>query len=208
MTPRWRGALHMYALLALIPMAIAFGIWAQSGRHRLAALSYILGLTAMFATSALYHRGKWSTSTKARLQRFDHSTIFLAISGTYTAVALLVLRGWQFNLLLGIVWGGTALGIALQWRKAPPSRVISTAIYAIVGWAALPVLPSLFRGLSAGAFWLVVLGGIAYTIGAVVYAVKRPNPFPATFGFHEVFHAFTLLGAGCHFASLALTMTR
>ncbi len=197
----------MYALLMLIPMAVALAVWARTGRDRLGGALYIFGLAAMFGTSALYHRGHWSSPTKARLQRLDHSTIFLAISGTYSAVALLVLRGWRFALLLSIVWGGTAIGTALQWLPKPPSRALTTVIYAVVGWAALPVLPTLYRGLSAPAFWLIVGGGVAYTVGATVYAMKRPNPWPTTFGFHEVFHAFTLLGAGCHFVAIALTIT-
>jgi hemolysin III len=198
----------MYALFVLVPMAVALGVWSRTARHRWAGAAYIVGLATMFGTSALYHRGEWSSATKSRLQRFDHSTIFLAISGTYTAVALLVLTGWRFLLLLAIVWGGTIIGTILQWMPKPPSRVISTTVYAIVGWAALPVLPSLFRGLSATAFWLIVGGGVAYTIGAIIYATKRPNPSPTTFGFHEVFHAFTLLGAACHFVAIALTITR
>ena len=204
--PRLRGALHAGALVALVPMAITLFALAETGGHRVGVAFFVAGLTAMFGVSAMYHRGHWSPPRKALLQRLDHSTIFLAISGTYTAIALLALRGWERPTLLAVVWGGTVVGTILQWLPTPPSRALSAAVYAIVGWAALLVLPQLFDGLGPLAFAFVVAGGVSYTIGAVVYATKWPNPFPATYGFHEVFHTCTVIGAAFHFAAILLTL--
>ena len=204
--PRLRGALHAGALVALVPMAVTLFALAETGGHRVGVSFFIGGLAAMFGVSAMYHRGRWSPRRKALLQRLDHSTIFLAISGTYTAIAVLVLHGWQLPTLLAVVWGGTVVGTILQWLPSPPSRALSAAVYAIVGWAAVLVLPQLLDGLGSLAFAFVLAGGISYTIGAVVYATKWPNPFPATYGFHEVFHTCTLLGASFHFTAILLTL--
>ena len=204
--PRLRGALHAGALVALVPMAITLFALAETGGHRVSVIFFVAGLAAMFGVSAMYHLGHWSPPHKALLQRLDHSTIFLAISGTYTAIALLVLHGWARPTLLAVVWGGTVVGTILQWLSTPPSRALSAAVYAVVGWAALLVLPQLVDGLGPLAFAFVLAGGISYTIGAVVYATKRPNPFPATYGFHEVFHTCTLLGATFHFTAILMTL--
>ena len=204
--PRLRGALHAAALVALVPAAITLFALTSNGREVAAVAFFVFGLAAMFGVSALYHRGRWTPERKAILQRLDHSTIFLAISGTYTAMALLVLDGWERPTLLAIVWGGTLIGTVLQWLPRPPSRVVSAAIYAIVGWSAVLVLPQMLDGLGGVAFGFVVAGGLAYTAGAVAYATKRPNPFPATYGFHEVFHTCTIVGAGCHFVAILLTL--
>jgi hemolysin III len=204
--PRYRGLLHLRALVALAPVLVVLLLLGSTARDRIAALFFVGGLVTMFGVSAAYHRGSWSPSTKHLLQRFDHSTIFAAIGGTYTAFTVLALRGVAAVVLLAIVWGGTAVGIALQWRKQPPSRALSAAIYAIVGWAALPFIVTLHQQLSTTAFAGLVLGGLAYTAGAVVYATKRPNPSPSVFGFHEVFHACTIVGATLHFIAVALTI--
>lgn len=198
----------MWALVALLPVGVTLFALSENGKHRVGAAFFVLGLAAMFGVSALYHRGHWGPVVKARLQRLDHSTIFLAIAGTYTAVAVLVLRGWQFPVLLAVVWGGTLVGTVMQWRRTPPSRVFSAVVYAVVGWAALLVLPALFDRLGLYAFSFILAGGVAYTLGAVVYAMKRPNPFPATYGFHEVFHTCTLVGAAFHFLAIALTLAK
>jgi hemolysin III len=204
--PRLRGALHAAALVALVPMAVTLFAVAGTGTHRVGVLFFVLGLAAMFGVSALYHRGRWAPGPKSLLQRLDHSTIFLAISGTYTAVAVLVLHGWQLPTLLAVVWGGTLVGTVLQWLPKPPSRALSAALYAIVGWAALLVLPQLFDGLGPLAFSFILAGGVAYTVGAIVYATKRPDPYPVTFGFHEVFHTCTLVGAAFHFTAILMTL--
>lgn len=206
--PSLRGALHAGALVALVPATVALFALASTGRERVAVAFFIFGLAAMFGVSALYHRGRWTPKLKAIFQRLDHSTIFLAISGTYTAMALLVLDGWERPTLLAIVWGGTLVGTVLQWLPRRPSRVASAAIYAIVGWSAVLVLPQLLDGLGGTAFAFVVGGGLAYTAGAVAYATQRPDPYPATYGFHEVFHTCTIVGAALHFVAIVLTLRR
>ena len=137
------------------------------------------------------------------MRRADHSTIFIAIAGSYTAVAGIALNGWARTTLLCIVWAGALVGITLRqlWLDAP--KWVITLPYVVVGWAALVVLPQLFRALGGAGFTLVLAGGFAYSAGAVVYAVKRPNPVPGVFGYHEVFHACTVVGAVLHFVVIA-----
>jgi hemolysin III len=137
------------------------------------------------------------------MRRADHSTIFIAIAGSYTAVAGIALTGWARTALLGVVWAGALVGIALRqlWLDAP-TWVIALP-YVVVGWAAVIVLPQLYRALGGAGFALLVAGGLAYSAGAVVYALKRPDPAPQVFGYHEVFHACTIVGATLHLVLIA-----
>jgi hemolysin III len=137
------------------------------------------------------------------MRRADHSTIFFAIAGTYTAVAGLVLHGWARVLILVLVWAGGLAGITLRqvWLDAPKWAVALP--YVVVGWSALSVLPQLFRGIGGGGFALILAGGLSYTVGAVIYAMKKPDPFPRTFGYHEIFHTCTVVGALLHFVAIA-----
>ena len=204
--PHYRGLLHAWGLAATIPMAVVLLVLAGSAKARFGIIVYVLGLASMFGVSALYHRGHWQPPVKKVFQRLDHSTIFLAIAGTYTPVALLGLRGSPRLAVLLVVWIGAAVGISLQWLPIRPSRVASAAIYAVVGWAAVIALPQLVRGLGWLSFAFVVGGGLAYTVGSVVYAMKRPDPHPQTFGFHEVFHSCTLVAAAAHFTAILLAV--
>jgi hemolysin III len=165
---------------------------------------YLLGTLAMFGVSALYHRGRWTERENAVWRRLDHSTIFLAIAGAYTPVAVAGLHGLHRSITLTIVWLGAAIGVALQWLPIKVPRALFTVVYVIVGWSLAPSLPQLFDGLGGVGTWLLLLGGVAYTAGAVVYALKRPDPWPRVFGYHEVFHMFTVLGAGLHLATIGL----
>ena len=183
-------------------MAIVLFRYTTTAQQRVVILIYACGMMAMFGGSALYHRGRWTASMKRTMQRVDHSTIFCAIAGTYTPVAVLVLTGGLRIAMLVTVWVGAFVGVVLQWLSKPPSRILSAIVYLIVGWAALMALPQLLDGLGRITFALVVLGGLAYTVGSVVYATKRPDPVPRSFGYHEVFHLFTLIGAGLHYASI------
>jgi hemolysin III len=201
--PRLRGVSHLWAFVAWIPVSLALVVTAPAGAAKLGAAIYALGVGAMLGVSAAYHRGNWSASQKATLGQLDHSTIFLAIAGTYTPIALVVLDGWARVLILVTVWVGAAVGIALQWSPVRPPRWMFTAVYAVVGWAALLVVPQLWEGLDAAGFWLILAGGLFYTIGAVVYARKRPDPWPDTFGYHEVFHACTLIALVLHLLAIA-----
>jgi hemolysin III len=138
------------------------------------------------------------------MRRADHSTIFIAIAGSYTAVAGIALTGWARTAVLCIVWIGALVGITLRqvWLDAP--KWVIALPYVVVGWAAVVVLPQLWRALGPAGFVLLLAGGLAYTVGAVVYAIKKPNPMPGVFGYHEVFHACTIVGATLHYVVIAV----
>ncbi|HEX2799440.1 MAG TPA: hemolysin III family protein [Thermoanaerobaculia bacterium] len=200
--PLLRGVLHEVAAFVA---AIAGGILvleAPGSRARAGAIVYGISLVALFSVSAIYHRPNWSEKIRRVLRRVDHSAIFLLIAGTYTPFAFLLGSrvGWVF---LGIVWAGALFGIVLSiaWVGAP--NVLVAAVCVLLGWAALPILPALKAALGTGAVVLLAAGGIVYSLGAVVYAVRRPNPFPGVFGYHEVFHALVIIAAACHFAVVA-----
>jgi hemolysin III len=200
--PLLRGVLHeVAAFVAAIAGGILVAV-APGPRARVGAVVYGISLVALFAVSAIYHRPTWSERARLVLRRVDHSAIFLLIAGTYTPFSFLLgsRTGWVF---LGVVWAGALLGIVLSvaWVRAP--KVLVAAVCVLLGWAALPVLPALKAALGTGAVVLLAAGGIVYSLGALVYAVKRPNPFPAVFGYHEVFHALVIVAAGCHFAVVA-----
>ena len=150
----------------------------------------------MFGTSASFHRLRWSAAAWRRMRRADHSAIFIGIAGTSTAMAGLALRGWAQVVLLSLVWGGALVGIVLRqlWLDAPQWAV--AVPYVVVGWCALVVTPQLVRGLGVAGFFLMLGAGLAYTVGALIYAAKKPDPWPTVFGFHEIFHACTVVGAG------------
>jgi hemolysin III len=193
--PALRGWLHVVAFVGWLiggPFLIAAG--PDAGAK--AALSvYVVGMLAMFGTSAAFHRIHWSAKAWRRMRRADHSAIFVGIAGTSTAVAGLALSGWARVFLLTLVWVGAAAGIALRqiWLDAP--QWVVAIPYVVVGWCPLAVAPQLVRSLGWGGFWLMLAAGFAYTAGALFYARKWPNPWPRVFGFHEVFHACTLVGA-------------
>lgn len=163
---------------------------------------YVFGTATMFGVSALYHRGRWRPRAKRLMQRIDHSAIFLAIAGGYTPVAMLCLDGPARWIVMGGVWAGAVLGIALHWLPRVP-RFWHGASYIIVSWAAVVTLPALWRGLGGLGFGLILAGGVCYTIGAIALATKRPDPWPRVFGFHEIFHAFTVIAAGLQYAAIA-----
>lgn len=169
---------------------------------RMSIAIYVVGTATMFGVSALYHRVPWQPVAKRLMQRFDHSAIFLAIAGGYTPVAVLCLDGWARWAVIGGVWFGSALGIALHWLPRVPT-FWHGASYMIVSWAAIFTLPALWRGLGVWGFSLILAGGVCYTLGAIALATKKPNLWPHVFGFHEVFHAFTVIAAGLQFAAIA-----
>ena len=186
--PRLRGVFHQWALVAAIAAGTVLVVLARGPRERVAAWVYVVALAAMFGASALYHRFPWRTAAaRARARRLDHSTIFLFIAGTYTPFALLQLEGWLQLAVLLAVWGGAVLGIVLSlaWVDAP--AWVTALAYLAAGWAGVIAMPRLFTVGVATAVLLVVGGGL-YTAGAVTYALQRPNPFPHTLGFHEIFH--------------------
>jgi len=194
--PKMRGWLHVAAAGAWLiggPFLIAA---APNSWSRFVLSVYVASMIFMFGVSACFHRVRWSAPAWRRMRRADHSAIFVGIAGTSTAVAGLALTGWAQVLVLSLVWGGAVVGIALRqlWLDAPQWAV--AVPYVVVGWCSLIVAPQLVRSLGWVGFTIMLAAGIAYSAGALVYARKRPDPWPRVFGFHEVFHACTLVGAG------------
>jgi len=201
--PSWRGWIH----LGTFPIALAAGIvlivLAEGASAKLGASVFAASSLAMFGISGTYHRFHWSDTTKAVLRRLDHANIFLLIAGTYTPLALLALPADKGNLLLWLVWNGTALGIGLRvlWLGAP--RWIYVPLYLALGWAAMMYVQDLFHA-NVAMMVLVLVGGGLYSVGALVYVTKWPNPSPKNFGFHEIFHALTVLAFMCHWSAVLL----
>jgi hemolysin III len=194
--PVLRGWLHAGAFVAWLiggPFLIAA---APDGGSTAAMSVYVSSMLAMFGTSAFFHRIRWSPPAWRRMRRADHCAIFVGIAGTSTAVGYLALSGWPRVLLLSLAWGGALVGIVVRqtWLDAP--QWVVAVPYLVVGWSALIVAPQLVRSLGWTGFSLLLVAGIAYTGGALIYARKRPDPWPGVFGFHEVFHLCTVIGAG------------
>lgn len=203
--PLLRGKLHeagFWMSLVAGPVLVGF---APSGTGRIAVAVYALTLSGLLGVSALYHRVTWQPAQRAVMRRLDHAMIFLLIAGTYTPIALVLPPARGLALLL-VIWVGALAGVGFQvaWPTAP--RMLQAAVYVVLGWTAVAVLPDLARALGAGGLALIVAGGVLYSLGAVVYARRRPDPVPAVFGYHEVFHALVLAAALCHFAALAGTV--
>ncbi|HYR27081.1 MAG TPA: hemolysin III family protein [Thermoanaerobaculia bacterium] len=198
--PILRGVLHHSAAWYALGAGSVLVAFAPTVRAAIAAAVYSLSLVTLFTISAVYHRVQWKRpNARARMRRADHASIFLLIAGTYTPIALLSLGGDDGKRLLIMIWIGAAAGVLLSllWPNAP--KALTAAVAVAVGWTITPYFGEVRQVLGAY-LWLVLAGGIAYTAGAVVYAIKRPNPWPRTFGYHEVFHALTLVGALLHFA--------
>jgi hemolysin III len=205
MKPRLRGVSHQYAFFAAMAAGAALVVLARGAEARVAVGVYALSLCAMFGASALYHRIDWPPRPGVWLRRLDHSMIYVLVAGTYTPFALLVLEpalGWA---LLAVVWAGAVAGVlvSLVWIDAP--RWLSAVLYVVLGWIGVMALPQLWDRAGAMAVALLATGGVLYTLGALVYARRRPDPAPRVFGFHEVFHALVIAAAASQFAAVALT---
>jgi hemolysin III len=196
--PRLRGVSHEIAAFLACPAALALAALARSGSARVGAATYGASLFLLFAVSALYHRPTWSPRAREIMWRVDHSAIFVLIAGTFTPLCL-AMRSIIGELLLFTVWLLAAVGVAISifWVRAP--KRLMTAFYLAMGWLAVPVLPALRATIGAGTLSLLLVGGVLYTTGAVIYAARRPDPFPNVFGFHEIFHLFVVAAAACHF---------
>ncbi|MFB9234773.1 hemolysin III family protein [Plantactinospora siamensis] len=199
--PLLRGWLHTYAFFVAIVCGIVLCSLAAArpGWTPLVACGiYSLTVCGLFGTSALYHRRVWSERGYQVMRRLDHSMIFVFIAGTYTPFCLLLLPGHGGRLLLTLVWAGALAGVAIKliWPHAP--RWLSAPLYIALGWVAVAVLPDILHNGGVTALVLMVAGGLAYSVGAVFYALRRPNPWPTVFGHHEFFHACTLVAAICH----------
>lgn len=195
--PTWRGVLHHWAAFYALGGGSVLVAMAPTWRAAAASAVYALSLVLLFAVSATYHRVQWSDRARAWMRRADHASIFVLIAGTYTPIALLGLEPTDGRRLFIYIWGGATAGVivSLFWVRAP--KALTATIAVAVGWTIAPYVPEVKR-LLGGYMWVILAGGIAYTVGAIVYAAKKPNPRPATFGYHEVFHALTILGAALH----------
>lgn len=204
--PSFRGVLHQWAAVYAFGAGSGLVALASTAHARLAVAIYAASLALLFTISAVYHRFTWSPAVRIWLRRADHASIFLLIGGTYTPIAMLALGEESARSLLIAVWCGVAVGVAVSmfWPRAP--KWVSAGIALAVGWTIVPYLGAVREMLDTAEIWLVVLGGIAYTVGAVVYAVKRPNPWPRHFGYHEIFHALTIVAAGLHLAAVISIM--
>ncbi|MCW8217335.1 MULTISPECIES: PAQR family membrane homeostasis protein TrhA [Streptomyces] len=202
--PRLRGWLHAGMFPAVLIAGIALIALTDSTRARIACAVYILTACLLFGVSAVYHRGTWGPRGEAVLRRLDHANIFLIIAGTYTPLTLLLLPDSTGRPLMWAVWGAAAAGIAFRvfWVGAP--RWLYTPCYIAMGWAAVFFLPDFMRTGGIAVLVLVVVGGLLYSAGGVIYGIKRPNPSPRWFGFHEVFHSLTLAAFVVHYVGISL----
>jgi hemolysin III len=201
--PTWRGWIHT----GVLPIAIAGGIvlvvLADGLTAKIAASVFFASSILLFGTSAIYHRFNWKPKAKKALKRFDHANIFLLIAGSYTPITLLALPQEKALLLIVAIWATALLGIGFRvfWLGAP--RWLYVIIYIVMGWAAVVFLPD-FVAVNLAMMVLILAGGLMYTIGAVFYALKKPNPVPGHFGFHEIFHSFTVLAFLCHWTAVLI----
>lgn len=202
--PSLRGTLHRWSVPVAITLTVLLSVRASGAEDRAAALVYGLGVTAMLASSGVYHSARFAAGDRRFLRRLDHSMILVGISGTYTAVIVLALDGAEQVVLLAVAWGLAIVGVTIRmrWLDAPSGLV--AAVYLFAGWQMMFDLPAYEAGLTAAELSLLAVGGGLYTVGAIIYACKRPNPWPAVFGYHEVFHTLVVAAALCHWVAIWL----
>ncbi len=201
--PRLRGVSHQWAFFCALVAGLVLVTIAPNASARTAAAIYAASLAAMFGTSALYHRFDWRPRARRWMRRLDHSMIFVLVAGTYTPFAALVLGETLGTVLLAIAWSGALGGVALQlaWTDAP--RWLDAVVYIGLGWVSVIAMPQLLDRAGVGAVVLLALGGLLYSAGAIVYARKRPDPSPAVFGYHEIFHVLVIAAAIAHYVAIA-----
>ena len=202
--PRLRGVSHEWAFFVSLPLGLWLVVAAPTGRAALAAAIYAVSVALLFGASALYHRITWASAAARRwMRRLDHSAIFVLIAGTYTPFALLTLEGALATVILVAVWTGAAAGIVMTmvWIDAP--KWLIAIVYVALGWVAVAAMPEMLDDLGVTAVGLVAAGGALYTAGAVVYARRRPDPVPAVFGYHELFHVLVIAAAALQYAVVA-----
>jgi hemolysin III len=202
--PRMRGWLHLGAAPVSLALGVVLVLMSPDGMPRVGSAVFAVSALALFTVSATMHRGGWSPRTQVVLTRLDHASIFLLIAGTYTPFSLLLLRGSDRVVLLSVAWGGAALGIAFRLLRPDAARWVYTPVYLGLGWVAVAFASDFARATGVAVLLLIALGGALYTVGGVVYGLRRPNPFPQWFGFHEVFHACTVIAFAAHYAGVSI----
>lgn len=203
--PRLRGILHLITAPIALLGGLTLVVLAGTLAGRISVAIFMLTSAGLFTTSAVYHVGRWLPPAKAALRRADHSNIFLIIAGTYTPLSILLLNAHDAKVLLAVVWSGALIGVALRnlWLGAP--RWLYVPIYIALGWAAVFYIPQ-FAAAGPLILSLIVVGGVLYTVGALVYALKWPQISERWFGFHELFHSFTIAAFLAHFVAVAITV--
>jgi hemolysin III len=205
--PKLRGVLHQWSALVAALAGAYLVLSAPAGEARIVSAIYAVSIVGLFTVSAVYHRVNWtSPAARAWMRRLDHSMIFVMVAGTVTPIAALVLEGAWRTTVLSVAWGMAGLGITIKllWIGAP--KWLSAAIYVGMGWAGMAIFPKLVGDLGPWPAVGLVGGGVLYTIGAVIYATKRPDPLPRIFGYHEIFHALVIVAALAHFLVVALAV--
>ena len=202
--PRLRGVSHQYAFFASVALGALLVAGASGADERISAAVFAAALATMFGVSALYHRVTWRPGTRRWMRRLDHAAIYLLIAGTYTPFGLLALSGALRWTLLAIVWGGASIAILLKLLWVDSPKWLAAAIGIALGWIGVVALPQIWAHAGAPGVTLLAIGGILYTAGAVIYTMQRPDPVPAVFGYHELFHALVIGAAACQYAAVAL----
>lgn len=206
--PLLRGVLHQGAFLASLVVGTLLIVGAEGARRQVSAAAFAGSVAACFGASALYHRVTWSPPWRRWMRRVDHAGIYLLIAGTYTPVCLLVLDGAWRLIILAIVYVGAGAAVVLKFAWVDGPKWLAAALGIALGWTGVVVLPQLASRLDPAAVALLAAGGLAYTAGALVYAWRRPDPLPAVFGYHELFHALTIVAVACQYVAIAFFVVR
>jgi len=201
--PLLRGWLHLVCFVVAVPAGAALVAAAHQPRARAAVAVYAVGLCALFGVSAAYHRGRWSPAGRRRMRRLDHATIFFMIAGSYTPLCVIALGGRLGTAVLVSVWIGAAIGAGVALVEMASRPALSLLGYIALGWLMVVALPELLRRISSGAMAFLVVGGLLYTVGGVVLVRRRPDPVPAVFGYHEVWHVMVAAAAACHYFTIS-----
>jgi hemolysin III len=204
--PRLRGRIHQVAFWISIPAGVVLVFLAEGAMQTVVAVIYAVSLTSVFGASAAYHRGAWSDRAHRWMRRLDHSMIFVLIAGTYTPVSVLILDGPWEAVLLSLVWTGALIGVTMKMLRPDGLSITSAILYMTLGWLAVIALPQLLHSMTTPEAILMIAGGLLYTAGAIVFASKRPDGLPEVFGYHEIWHAFMVAAATCHYVMILLVL--
>ena len=203
--PLGRGVSHQIAFFVSLVAGINLFMQASTSREQIGVFVFAFGVSTLLGVSALYHRVQWSQVARERMRRLDHSSIFILISGTYTPVVLLALQNEpRATTILAIVWIASLIGIFLEFAVPRAPKWLKAGLYVCLGWVIVFMAPQIIAALGVKIFGMILLGGLTYTAGAIVYALKRPNPWPLYFGYHEIFHLLVIGGAAIHYAVVTI----